>query len=238
MDLNNFYYPAYKDPARDFSIYNTKTDQMLFFYEDFLGLTFHTDTIWETVEVNLNTAMAVTTDIGGGVITSIIDADNNAEDAVLYWGDITTIPVNKGAFMEFRARFTTIPTTGVAVVMGMAGAHNLDKDTVAESAWFRLQASASLLLETDDTTNNNDDQDTGEDLVVDTWYTFQIDFNHIDDVRFYLDGSRLLPGTNFDMSNLTDTEAMMQPYFSLDKASGTGVGTLQLDYVKIWSPRA
>ncbi len=40
------------------------------------------------------------------------------------------------------------------------------------------------------------------------------------------------------MNTITDTEAMMQPYFSLDKGATTGVGTLQVDYVKIWGNRA
>ncbi len=39
------------------------------------------------------------------------------------------------------------------------------------------------------------------------------------------------------MSNLTDAEAVMQPYFSLDKGAGAGRGTLLLDYVRIWSKR-
>ena len=43
--------------------------------------------------------------------------------------------------------------------------------------------------------------------------------------------------TTFDLSNLTDAEGLMQPYFSLDKASGTGLGTFDIDYVRIWSER-
>ena len=30
----------------------------------------------------------------------------------------------------------------------------------------------------------------------------------------------------------------MQPYFSLDKASGTGLGDINIDYVKIYSKRS
>jgi hypothetical protein len=39
------------------------------------------------------------------------------------------------------------------------------------------------------------------------------------------------------MSNLTAGEQQMQPYFSLDKTSGTGLGDINIDYVKIFSNR-
>jgi len=53
-----------------------------------------------------------------------------------------------------------------------------------------------------------------------------------------VDGARLAAGTTFDMSNLTAGEQQMQPYFSLDKASGTGLGDMNIDYVKIWHNRS
>jgi hypothetical protein len=113
----------------------------------------------------------------------------------------------------------------------------VDKDTVANHAWFRWQASAVLLTESDDTTNNNDDTATGLTTVVDTYGIYRIDFTDLTSVKFYVDGVRVSAATTFDMSNLSAAEKIMQPYFSLDKASGTGVGTLQIDYVRLWGPR-
>jgi len=45
-------------------------------------------------------------------------------------------------------------------------------------------------------------------------------------------------GSTFDMSNLSVAEQQMQPYFSLDKASGTGLGDMNIDYIKAFSNRA
>ena len=101
-----------------------------------------------------------------------------------------------------------------------------------------LDASGALDVETGDTTNNNDDTTTGLTLVAGTFNRFRIDFMDISDVKFYVDGARVASGTTFDMSNLTSAEAQFQPYISLDKASGTGVGTLLVDYVRIWAKRA
>lgn len=214
------------------------------FHEDFLGMDFLDNEngsvgIWETVEVSLNTAIGVKADAANGILSMILDADSNAEDAVLYWGDQRGIDVSKAAIFEARVALAVLPTASVTVVFGMVDDHHLDKDTVASSAWFRLQGTNGdrVLVETDDTTNNNDDVDTGLDIVAAAYHYYRIDFGDLSDVRFYIDGDRVGAGTTFDMSNLSAAEAVMQPYFSLDKGSGTPVGTMDVDYVRIWSNR-
>ncbi len=212
----------------------------LTFHDDFTGkvLDSSTEGKWGTVEVALNTAIGLSADAANGIARLALDADSNAEDAVLYTGDQRFISVKHTAFMEMRLAMAVLPTTGVAVVMGLAGDHNLDKDSVAEHAWFRLDASGVLKVETDDTTNDEDDVATGITLTAAEFVTLGIDFADLSDVKFYVNGARVAGDTTFDMSNLSDSEAVMQPYFSLDKASGTGVGTLDIDYVKIWSNRS
>ena len=79
---------------------------------------------------------------------------------------------------------------------------------------------------------------TGVTVDNSSWYVCRIDTTDITDVKFYVNGARVAAGTTFDMSNLTDAEGIMQPYFSLDKASGTGQGALQIDYFKAWWNRA
>jgi len=219
----------------------------LWFYDDFLGILggdpMDGTITYSVVEVNLNTAIAPAADISCGAIDMIIDADNNAEDAVLYFGDQRSIDLNQHANIEFGLAIQVLPTggapaTGTTIVFGLAHDHNLDKDTVATHAWFRLQGAASLLCETDDTTNDNDDVDTGIDLVATAYHTFRIDSFDIADVKFFVDGARVCAGTTFDMSNCTADEAIMQPYVSLDKAANVQVGTVRLDYIKIWTSRS
>ncbi len=38
-------------------------------------------------------------------------------------------------------------------------------------------------------------------------------------------------------SNLTDGEAIMQPYVSMDKGADAGLATFDIDYVRVWSKR-
>jgi hypothetical protein len=207
------------------------------FYDDFLGTALREDEIWSTVQVALNAAIAVVADAAGGQVSLGMDADNNAEDAVLYWGDQRGIDVSKQAVIEFRARVSVLPTLTAQFVLGLAGDHNLAKDSVAENAWFKFDGDGAALAESDDTTNDNDDVATGVTVLATEWHIYRIDFTDLADVKFYIDGARVAGDTTFDMSNLAGAELILQPYFSLDKGADTGVGTLLLDYVKLWSNR-
>lgn len=202
--------------------------------DQFLGKALDKTINWDVVEVNLNTAIALAADVANGAVDMIIDADNNAEDAVLYWSDQRGISLKQGAQIEFRLTLPTM-TTGPTVVFGLAGDHNLVKDDITEHAWFRLNGSATLVVETDDTTNDEDDVATGKTLVAGTYNIFRIDCTDLTDVKFFFDGVQVATATPFDMSNLSNAEAVMQPYVSLDKGADTTVGTVRIDQVTTWS---
>lgn len=209
------------------------------FEDHFLGLSLIAEESgspgrWETVEVALNAAIGLVADYGNGAASLLFDSDSNAEDAVLYWGDNRGVNLKAAATIEFRARVTVLPTLTSQIVMGLAGDHNLDKDAVTEAAWFKFDGSGAALAETDDTTNNNDDISTGVTVTTGQWKIYKIDFSNLADVRFYIDGVAVALATTFDMSSLTDAEAVMQPYFSIDKGADAGLGNLDIDYVRAW----
>lgn len=192
---------------------------------------------WETVEVNLNTAIGLLADYDNGAVSLLFDVDANAEDAVLYWGDNRGVNLKANAQFECRARVTVLPTLTSQIVLGLAGDHNLDKDAVTEAAWFKFDGSGAALAESDDTTNNNDDIATGVTVLTTEWRIYRIDFSNNADVRFYIDGVAVATATTFDMSNLTDAEGIMQPYLSMDKGADAGLGNVDIDYVRCWSNR-
>jgi hypothetical protein len=210
------------------------------FVEDFLGVAgggpFDGTTIWNVVDVN-NGAEAIVADSSNGQFLLSLAANDEAQDAVLYHGDNKTFDVGNGLIFEARIDMAVAPGTGVKAVFGMAGDHNLDKDSVTEHAWFSFAASAAVLCETDDTTNDNDDKATGVTATAGTYKIYRIDFTDLTSVKFYINGERVCASTTFDMSNLSASEQQMQPYFSLDKASGAGLGSMNIDYVKIFSNR-
>lgn len=211
------------------------------FYEDFLGAAgggpFDGTLIWNVVDVG-DATEAIVADSANGQFLLHLAATDEAEDAVLYQNDNKTFDVGSGLIFEARVNMAVSPGAGVCAVFGMAGDHNLDKDSVTEHAWFRFQANLTGLVETDDTTNDNDDVATGLTPTAGVYHIYRIDFTSLSDVKFFVDGVRVASSTTFDMSNLTAGEQQMQPYFSLDKASGAGLGDMNIDYVKIWSNRS
>jgi len=228
--------------------YDSATDETVrvmspvWFKDDFLGeeelvSEAGSQGIWNTRDVG-DATEAIRVAIASGVFRLHLHATSEAEDAVLDWADNTSLCVLNDVQFECKIDMATLPTTGVVAVFGMCGDHNLDKDTTAESAWFRMDASGVLKVESDDGTTNTDDTATGTTLVAGTANIFRIDFSDLSDVKFFIDGVRTAASTTHDMSALTTTTGLMQPYFSLDKASGTGVGDMDIDYVAIWGRRS
>jgi len=217
-----------------------QTTYPLQFVEDFNGAAggsvFDGTMLWNVVDVGAATE-AIVADSSGGQFLLHLAVTNEAEDAVLYHNDNRTFDVGNGLIFETRVNMAVSPGAGVAAVLGMCGDHNLDKDTATESAWFKFAANLVALAETDDTTNDNDDVATGVTAVAGTYNIYRIDFTTIADVKFFIDGVRVASGTTFDMSNLSAAEQQMQPYFSLDKTNGAGLGDMNIDYVKIFSNR-
>ena len=122
----------------------------------------------------------------------------------------------------------------------MCGDHNLDNDTIAESAWFKLDGvGTQIVCETDDNgVINNDDVATGVYAVAGTPNIYRIDFTDLRDVKFFIDGVRVASGTTFDLNVLTGATAILQPYIELDCGADASEGVFDIDYVKIWSNRS
>ena len=228
----------------DKSTYETlKTSYPLYFYEDFLGgdggSPMAGTAIWNVVDVNAATESFVVDSVNGLFRLFLDGTDVNDEDAVLYHGDNRTFDVDNGLIFETKIDVAVLPTLTAEAVWGMCGNHNLDNDTAAESCWFKLDGTGAVVVEIDDATagHTNDDVATGVTVVPGTANVYRIDFTSLTNVKFFIDGVRVAASTTFDLSTLTGATAVLQPYFSLDKTGDAGVGTLDIDYVKIWSNR-
>ena len=219
-----------------------KTTYPLYFYEDFTGVAGGSPmagtAIWNVVDVN-DATEAIVADSSNGLFRLHLHATNEDEDAVLYHGDNRTFDVDNGLIFETKIDVATLPTLTAEAVWGMCGNHNLDNDTAAESCWFKLDGSGAVVVENDDATagHTNDDVATGVTAVPGTANIYRIDFTSLTNVKFFIDGVRVAASTTFDLSTLTGATAVLQPYFSLDKTGDLGAGTLDIDYVKIWSNR-
>ena len=214
------------------------------FYDDFLGSAggsvFNDTMVWGILEVSIttNATVEIVADSSNGQFLLHCTADNEDQDVVLSHNDNRTFDVSNGLIFETRVNVGVLPTATAQAVFGMCGDHDLDKDALLESAWFKLDGSGAVVVETDDTTNDNDDIATGVTAVPGTYNIYRIDFTTLANVKFFIDGVRVASGTTFDMSNLAAAELILQPYFSIDKMGDVGVGDVNVDYVKILTNRS
>ena len=233
--------PAPDKPGHQFDGYGQPTDSSpLFYYDDFWGDALNPR--WSTIIVGNATVDVATSNVSGGVAELALEATSESQDAVLDHGDIRSFDVSQGLIFECRLKLTVAPTNGTSSVWGMANDHAPVRDNIRAAAWFRIgvgiDPALDLEVETDDNSAGGNNDNVGLDTVavLDTYNVYTIDFRDLSDVKFFVDGGRKAMGTTFDMTNLSAAEALMQPYFSLEKTMAA-VGTMQIDYVKIWHER-
>jgi hypothetical protein len=221
-------------------------DQMapITFYDDFLGAG-HTaipsvataGAYWGSKIVN--TAGTVTVDAvangANGQVALVTDATNEAQEAVLYCLDERAFNAAAALVYETRIQCGAIPTGGTQAVVGMATAWVAAQ---AETAYLRfaLNGNGHLLAQCYDGTNTFS-VDTGIVVATTTeWRLLRIDASDPTNVLFYVDGDWVCRSTIFTFG-ATGTAAQMQPFASVAKASGTSVGTLNIDFISIASGR-
>lgn len=207
--------------------------------EDFLGKAINTTHWWTAIDVSAAglTTPVLVADSCSGIVSLPLDSTSEAQESGLTWGDQRTLGIHRGLVFECGLAFHTLPTTSVAAVWGLAADKNATDDSVTENFWFRAQASGAILAESDDTTTDNDDKSTGITVVADAYHIYRIDCSVTTDIKFYIDGARVAAATTFTAAAASATLAL-QPYFHIDKASGTGVGEIYLDYVRVWQKRS
>jgi hypothetical protein len=173
----------------------------------------------------------------GGQVACALAATSEKEDAILYWGDNLGLDCTKGLQFESRALLSVTPTGVARADWGLASAWIDGPPNNTCFAMFSVQANGTVLLTAFDGTTTTSLTPSGA-LVMGTtdWHQFRIDMSNIADVGFYIDGNRQNAAGSVNFA-ATGTLAVLQPYLGVYKASGTGVGTLTVDYVRAWMNR-
>lgn len=212
------------------------------FEDDFLGAYVNkyvanenTTALWKTVETSLNAAIALSADVVAGAVAITLDSDSNAERGVLYFGDNECLDMYQGCGFETRLQVSAVATGYTTCVIGLAGGDNADADSIDAHAWFRFSHADNdaWYWETDDGTTDDDDNSCSTALAASTWYVLRIEVWG-DYAYFYINGAMVGKGS---LAALTSTTGKCQPYIAIQKASGTGVGGLVIDYIKCWGER-
>jgi hypothetical protein len=124
-------------------------------------------------------------------------------------------------------------------VIGLGSAYNANLDSVANHAWFRVEgASLNLLVESDDGATDTNDQDSGVDIVDNTFITVRIDASDLSSIKFYVDEEA---GAGFVLRGVTSAAAMtgnLQVYAIAQKDGGTETDAVTVDYITVSCDRA
>ena len=173
----------------------------------------------------------------GGQISIALTATSEKQDAVLYWADQKGLDITKGLVFETRINLSTLPS--VAGVEMVAGVHsNWIDGPDNNTCYARFQANGNGVLNFqsyDGVTTVS--KSASKTLTTSDWAILRIDASNIADVKFSVNGVQVSATGDVNFA-ATGTLAVLQPYVSMYKASGTGVGTALVDYVKAWANRA
>jgi len=211
----------------------------VFLSEDFVAPAGTTLPAW-LVAQDTSAAGSPTTDYVndaiGGEYTLTTDAQSEAQNLGINGGDNLAFEVIDGLKFECRMKVNAaaIPwSADQRFVCGIGSVRDATLDDMTTNAWFRMEgASANILWETDDGTTDDDDNDTGIDLVDNTYLILNIWIESASLVRFYVDG--VLVGTG----DLTDADGnAIQVFVEMQRDAGTEVEALVVDYIHVAYPR-
>lgn len=203
--------------------------------------------IQKTVKTGGSPTVAAISNASGGVIRCALDATSEKQEATLYAADVLNWDMTKSAIIEFRLSNHVLPSAAaVEMAFGLHSAWIDGPDNASFYADFQQLASGVVNFRTKDGVNTLSNAVTSwvastgvtyTGMVVDTFHIFRIDATDPTNVRFFIDGAEV--STKGQMSfAATGANAILQPYFSVYKASGVGVGTIDLDMVQVGMNRS
>lgn len=181
------------------------------------------------------TVAGVASAIGGQVACTLTSASQK-QDAALYWGDQKGIDITRGIVFEGRIRMPVLPSAAeVQMAFGLFSDWIDGPDNNTCFVSVGALASGALNIKTFDGTTTIS-ASSGVTLTASDWAIVRIDMTDLADVRVFIDGEQATATGQINFT-ATGTLAVLQPYAAMYKASGTGVGTLLVDYVRIWANR-
>lgn len=172
----------------------------------------------------------------GGKIACTLEATSEKQDAALYWGDNLGISVPKGVVFEAVCDLTVLPSAAAArAVWGLASAWIDGPDSNTCYLGFGATANGAVLIRSYDGVTTKSVA-SGVTVTAGVEHIYRIDATDVTDVKFFIDGAQVST-TGLVNFAATGTLAVLQPMFGVYKASGTGVGTLGVNSVKIFNGR-
>ena len=169
-----------------------------------------------------------------GWMECALEGSDQKQDAGLYMNDRLRFSIHQGLIFETKLIVSVIPTLLAEAVWGVCSAWADGPDTITYSAWFTADGSGLIYCETDDDTAVEKSVTSGVTVLNTVGHYYKIDMSDVTSIKFYIDGVRVATTTTFACT----ATALVQPYLGLYKSTGVAVGTIAIDYVKLWQKRS
>jgi len=183
-----------------------------------------------------NATLAIAADSTNGELSCALDATSEKQNAEAYFNDELQFHVQQGLVFEARFKASVLPTGNAEMVIGLISNWADGLDNATYSVFATLDGSGEIICEKDD--NASDESTTSGVTLTNAEYAIvRIDCTDYADIKFYVNGSRVAESNTFDWA-ASSANSKVQPVVGCYKASGTGVGTLLVDYVKVWQKRS
>jgi hypothetical protein len=193
--------------------------------------------IQKTVKTGGTPTVAALANAGGGIVRCALDATSEKQEATLYAADVLNWDMTKSAILEARISNHVVPSAAaVEMVFGLHSAWIDGPDNASFYADFQQLASGAVNMRTKDGVQTLS-KSTGVVMTVDAFHIFRIDAMDPTNVRFFIDGAEVSTSGQLSFA-ATGANAVLQPYFTVYKASGVGVGTFDLDMVQVGMNRS
>lgn len=169
----------------------------------------------------------------GGVVECALTSASQAQDASAHWDDNRHICLDNGPVVQFYAKLTVLPTLLAIGHLGLIGDNGTDFAGTTYNAGFTIAAGGAVSAAIDDNATPTT-ASTGVTLTVDTWYAFRIEAFLKSAIRFFINGALVAGSTTYNYAASAGANSTLQPIFGIGKASGAGVGTLQVANFAYW----
>lgn len=212
-------------------------------YDDFLGSdivipasgSVESGCLWSKKIVSSNSTVGGVASETNGVISCALAANSEKEDAALHMNDQLTFSLAQGVIFEARIKLAVLPSAAASIASwGLWGAW-ADGGS-AYRVGFEAAGSGAISCECDD--NVTDTSAASGVTVLNTdWKIYRIDCTSQTNIKFFINGVPVCTSTTFNNA-ASASNSKCQPHIGMYKASGTSVGTIYVDYVKVWQNRS
>lgn len=178
----------------------------------------------------------------GGLMVCTLLSNSEAEEASLYFNDSLQVDTTKIGQIEWRCALSVAPSAaGAQAFLGLGSAWVGGPQNLARYMGFGWTANNNLLIWSKDAIGSTISQAAafagGSAIATDTaQHVYRIDWSNPADLAFFVDGSRVNTANSITWQ-ATGTNAILQPWHTVYKPSGVGLGTLTIDKIDIFVNR-